>query len=515
MSNHERPTLDYTFLIGATGLLGRYLLRDLLEAGTRVAVLVRPTPKQTGRDRIEGILQDWESQSGKSLPRPVCLDGDISQEWMGLSQDSRNWVAEHCGSMIHSAAVLTFAAEGDGEPWKTNVGGTRNALATCQETGLSHFHYVSTAYVCGLRDGVIREVDLDLGQGFRNDYESSKLQAEALVQEANFLDSRTIYRPAVIAGDSKTGYTNTYHGLYLYLKLMSVLVWNTEPGPDGVRETPVRLSMTGDEPRNIVPVDWVSQVICHLFQNEAAHGQTYHIAPSQPITPREVIEAGYTYFNSRGVEFSPSPASTKSPISEMDRNAHENMTIYKTYEVSDPHFDTTNLSRFAADLPCPQIDEAMLHRYWKYGEADRWGKRRPTQANYADPVGDSLRSAVASINATGDPRLAGGLQDSIGLDITGANGGQWTVRLNPDRQISVHEGIQPDCSNVLRMPAALIRELLTLDEKDLALRLPELGNHVHQGDREEALADIAVLLFRESSARAEDPISLLPKPAIR
>ena len=55
------------------------------------------------------------------------------------------------------------------------------------------------------------------------DYEKCKCQAEKLVHASN-IESKTIYRPAVIVGDSKTGYTVTYHGLYLYLRLMATLV---------------------------------------------------------------------------------------------------------------------------------------------------------------------------------------------------------------------------------------------------------------------------------------------------
>ena len=50
----------YTLLTGATGLVGRYLLRDLLMRGQRVAVLVRPSKRQTAQQRVAGICQRWE-----------------------------------------------------------------------------------------------------------------------------------------------------------------------------------------------------------------------------------------------------------------------------------------------------------------------------------------------------------------------------------------------------------------------------------------------------------------------
>ena len=60
--------------------------------------------------------------------------------------------------------------------------------------------------------------------------------------------------------------------------------------------------MTGDEPRNVIPVDWVSEVMCHLFCTPEAHGGTYHLVPETPITPREIIEAGFAKFGAADLE---------------------------------------------------------------------------------------------------------------------------------------------------------------------------------------------------------------------
>lgn len=454
---------DYVLLTGATGLLGRYLLRDLLLKDVRVAVLVRCGRRETVEQRIEGILQRWESELSRALPRPVCLEGDVCRVGFGLDDADRQWVAEHCRSLIHSAASLDFHADSSGEPWRTNVEGTRNMLELCRETGLGDLHYISTAYVCGLREGVIREDELDFGQEFRNDYEKTKLVAESLVRQADFLDSLTVYRPAVITGDSRTGYTNTYHGLYMYLKLMSVLVWNTPPGPDGVRHTPVRLNMTGNEPRNIVPVNWASEVIATLFCTPAAHGKTFHLAPEHPLTPRETIEAGYKYFNSRGVEFC-GPSRAIEPASEMDRDAHDNMGIYKEYEISDPLFDTTNLKTYAGHLPCPRIDEAMLHRFWKYAEEDRWGKRRQPQPVTPFRMADYLSQLVER----DDFESFGSRDDetTVALDVRGPGGGQWSLVLDGDRLTHVAQGLNGACSARLGLSSAEFLRLLQEDNPE-------------------------------------------------
>jgi thioester reductase-like protein len=443
--NHHRryPSLSkYVFLTGATGLVGRYLIRDLLLQGCQLVVLVRSTMHHSPQERLEAILQRWEKELGKLLPRPVCLEGDVCQENLGLDSRQMQWVEAHCDTMLHNAAVLTFyGSDRSADPWRTNVGGTQHVLDFCSRVGLRDLHYVSTAYVCGNREDRVMEDELDPHCGFRNDYEESKYLAEKLIREADFLDQLTIYRPAVIAGDSQTGYTNTYHGLYMYLKLISVLVRNAHPDDNGVRDTPVRLNMTGDEPRNIVPVDWVSKVICHLFNTPAAHGGVYHLAPEQPLTPREIVDAGYKYFNSRGVEFAGKDSEERAPISDIDQALHENKAIYQPYEASDPCFDVSELRRMAGHLPCPVIDVAMLHRFWNYGEEDRWGKRRETQPSTDFWVSEYLSKLECSV-----PDSARGNGDhvepvSFGLNVLGPGGGQWRLTVCKSQVSEVVPGL--------------------------------------------------------------------------
>jgi hypothetical protein len=52
-----------------------------------------------------------------------------------------------------------------------------------------------------------------------------------------------------------------------------------------------------------------------------------------------------------------------------------------------------NLKELLPDLPCPIIDEPMLHRFLAFGDADRWGKRRRT-AGARRPLADALRGDV-------------------------------------------------------------------------------------------------------------------------
>src|SRR5947209_5873772 len=192
----------HLLLTGCTGLLGQYLLRDLLLDDTPLAVLIRARKHEPAAERLHQVVNYWQGELGRRLPRPVCLQGDITLPGLGLSARDRAWLA---------------GKDRGRDPWLANVSGTANVLELCRHARLREMHYVSTAYVCGLRGGVIGEDEFDRGQEFRNDYEHSKFAAEQLVRGADFLDQATVYRPAIIVGDSRSGYTTTYHGLYCYL----------------------------------------------------------------------------------------------------------------------------------------------------------------------------------------------------------------------------------------------------------------------------------------------------------
>ena len=425
----------YIILTGATGLLGQYLLRDFLIRGHRIAAIVRGNKKSLPEERLEQIMQMWERQLGEYLPRPICIAGDITQPQCGLSQQAVSWINNHGQCMLHCAASLTFNEVG-GEPWRTNVEGTNHVLELCEQTSLDEMHYISTAYVCGHRDDLVMEDDLDVGQEFRNDYEKSKFLAEQAVRAADFR-SLTVYRPVVITGDSKTGYTSTYHGTYLYMKLARLLAQNTDPDENGAHHIPIRWGLTGDERRNITPVDWNSEIILKLYENPAAHGHTFHLGPERPLTMREAIGFGTDFYKITGIEFLGFKDKPPHELNELERWVWANIAIYGSYDFMDPRFDMTNLRRFAPHLPAPALDKATARRLLDYAEEDQWGRRKTPALEPAlfdvaalleeKQTGDSGRSATAT----------------VGLDVLGPGGGQWHLAFTEGRLCHYEAGLPP------------------------------------------------------------------------
>jgi len=377
------PTAPKTLLItGATGLLGSYLVRDLLLDGRRLAVVVRRDRKRPAAARVEQIVAHWEETLGKRLTRPTVLEGDLARPLCGLDPQALRWVAEHCDELLNNAASLTFrGTDRDQEPWLTNVTGTREILAVARESGIRHLHHVSTAYVCGLRTGLVREDDLDAGQEFANDYERTKVEGERLVRAATraaggFLDTATVYRPSIIVGDSRTGWTSTYHGLFAALRLGHTLLSRVTKGTTSGPALLGLIGVAGQDTKNFVPVDWVSAVIAHAVQTPSSRGPTYHLTHPEPLSMdmvgrliQQAVEA-----------YSPDASADDPDRCDEDwfaDNLRTQLDIYRSYLRNDPTFDRTATGTVAAHLPCPRLDMPTLMRMAKFAIDHEFGRTSP------------------------------------------------------------------------------------------------------------------------------------------
>jgi thioester reductase-like protein len=413
--------MAYHLLTGATGLLGNYLLRDLARAGCQVAVIARAGRVETARQRVESIMASWEQGLGRVLPRPVVLEGDICEPDLGFDQEEIGWIARNCVRVIHNAASLSFTAnEQTGEPERSNIEGTRNMLELCRKAKIREFHHVSTAYVCGLRTGRVLEDELDVGQQPGNAYEKSKIEAEKLVRSATFLDSPTVYRPAIIIGDSRTGYTTTYHGFYTPLKISRILA--DQVGFKVIDGAPMlaALQLTGQERKNYVPVDWVSKIITYLAGRSDCRGRTYHLTPNSPTTIAETCAAivqtmrEYIASEARGRSAVPN-------IEELQDVFAEQMSTYQAYWRDDPEFDCTNTRKAAGHLPCPTVDLEMLVRTSRYAVKTNFGWPRPQPLLPDFDVQDYISEIlpVGFRNGHDAKRV-----QLIGVQINGPGGGQ-------------------------------------------------------------------------------------------
>ncbi|WP_437187143.1 SDR family oxidoreductase [Planctomicrobium sp. SH668] len=370
--------MGHVLLTGATGLLGRYLMKDLLSQGVDMAVLVRPSRRNSPHQRIEAAMQVWEKELNRSLPRPVVLCGDIISPDLGLTGPELSWASENCTSIIHNAASLSFVSTGkDSEPWRSNVGGVQNVLEFSEQAGIENFFHVSTAYVAGKRDGLVYESELNMGQEFANPYEESKVQAEELVRSANHIKSLTVFRPAIIVGDSQSGLTFTYHNYYAMLQLGLTLSQSlgVQDFTGKMLSSSFQINVEGYECKNLVPVDWVSEAMARIFTTPELHGQTYHLTPRVPITVRLIKDVIEEIVGMYGVMFSGVNGTVGG--GEIGELFMKHMEVYHSYWKDDPKFDSSNTIAALPDLPCPLVDRQMLKQLSEFAINHSFNWRDP------------------------------------------------------------------------------------------------------------------------------------------
>ena len=263
------------FITGFPGFIATRLVRRLAASGGRFLFLVQPAfAEQAGRE-----LEVIAHQSGSPLASFQVLLGDITQPDLGLTGTDLDQARSETTVLFHLAAIYDLAVKQD-VAMRINVGGTRNVNQFARSlSALLHYHYVSTCYVAGKRTGRIFEHELSHDAGFRNHYEETKYLAEIEVEELKTQLPITIHRPAVVCGDSRTGETTKYDGIY-YL-IVYLLKWPSVLSNFNIGNDDVSL--------NLVPVDFVVEAMSALATDSSAVGKTLQLADPNPLTTRELF----------------------------------------------------------------------------------------------------------------------------------------------------------------------------------------------------------------------------------
>lgn len=264
------------FITGFPGFIASRLVRALASEGARFILLVQPVLAARARLEIENI-----SAATGALPANFSIvEGDITSANLGLSPIELERVQVETNTVFHLAAAYDLAVASE-VAQRVNVQGTQNVNDFVQAIpGLRRYHYVSTCYVAGKRSGLIREDELAHTAGFRNHYEESKHLAEKTVEALKSELPVTIHRPSVVVGDSHTGQTVKYDGIYY-------LIHYLRRWPGGL----TLLNIGNSEVSlNLVPIDFVIEAMIALAGDERAAGATVQIADPAPLTTEQLFD---------------------------------------------------------------------------------------------------------------------------------------------------------------------------------------------------------------------------------
>jgi len=158
-------------LTGGTGFLGTALVEKILRGLpdlSRLYLLIRPSREKGAQERFEkdvlgssafvGLRGSLGDGFGEYLSGKVrVLEGDVHSPDLGLGEADLEELSREVDVVIHSAASVMFDAPLDAAV-ESNVGGTLGLLKLARNWEKRPlFVHVSTAYVAGIREGLILE----------------------------------------------------------------------------------------------------------------------------------------------------------------------------------------------------------------------------------------------------------------------------------------------------------------------------------------------------------------------
>ena len=206
------------------------------------------------------------------------VEGDITLPNLGISDSS---ILSQVTRIFHFAAVYDLSVT-ENLARLVNVDGTKNILDFAKQCkSLERLDYVSTCYVSGRYPGRYFETDLEKNQTFNNFYESTKFEAECLVKaEMNAGLNATIYRPAIVVGNSNTGSTQKFDGPYFVMQWLlrqpKIAFLPSLPHPERYKI-------------NVVPSNFVLDALTHLAETQDSIGKTFQLADPHPLTVEEMM----------------------------------------------------------------------------------------------------------------------------------------------------------------------------------------------------------------------------------
>ncbi|MDX6529657.1 MAG: hypothetical protein QOH41_1947 [Blastocatellia bacterium] len=269
------PFNETVFVTGFPGFIASRLVRRLAAEGARFILLSQPALLGTARAETAEIA----SETGVEIERFRIVEGDITAPNLGLSEAEFERARSETTTVFHLAAIYDLAVAED-VAVRVNVEGTRNVNKFAKSIeNLKRYHYVSTCYVAGKREGLIMETELLHHAGFRNHYEETKYLAETEVEALKSELPITIHRPAVVCGDSQKGETAKYDGIYYLIHYLRK--WPAGLSLLNIGNNEVRL--------NLVPVDFVIDAMAALAKDDRAIGVTVQLADPAPLTTHQLF----------------------------------------------------------------------------------------------------------------------------------------------------------------------------------------------------------------------------------
>jgi thioester reductase-like protein len=258
------------FLTGSTGYLGSYLVAGIFRGHQdRLNLLVRAKTEQEARERL------WQSLQ-LHLEFPEFLDyvndrvrifrGDLTGERFGLTADEYHTLVDSTDAILHCAASLNRKSEK--QCLNVNLRGSLEVIQLARRAqnhhGLRRYSHVSTVAVAGKRQNevVAEDNSIDWSRSDYDPYARTKKFSEHMVHQLLADVPHTIFRPAIVMGDSGRAETTQFDMVQAF---------------DMLARLPV-LPLRPDDKIDIVPANYVGGAIVKIHQMEKPNYGIYHLS---------------------------------------------------------------------------------------------------------------------------------------------------------------------------------------------------------------------------------------------
>jgi len=265
------------FVTGATGFIGKRLVKKLLERkGSVVHFLIR----KESAGKVDDLRAYWGLKDAKAAARAVPVIGDLTAKKLGLGTEAVKALKGQVDHFYHLAAVYDLGADEESQI-AVNIEGTRNTVELARAIDASHFHHVSSIAAAGLYEGVFREDMFEEAENYEHPYFMTKHESEKIVRKECKVPW-SVYRPAMVVGDSQTGEMDKIDGPYYFFKLIQRMrqllpPWMPTIGLEGGRI-------------NIVPVDFVVDALDAISHKDGIARKCYHLVDPEGYRVGDVLD---------------------------------------------------------------------------------------------------------------------------------------------------------------------------------------------------------------------------------
>lgn len=288
IQNNVKPVdMSNILITGVTGFLGIHLVHELLlnQNVKKIYCIIRNKINQPAKKRFTNMISSYFKTSTELLKlideKITILNGDITQKYFGLDEQTYNYLQTKITCVINSAANVKHFVK-PAQIKKDNVCSVNNIIKFCNDTiTLAH---ISTLSIAGFvnkdsKNKVFDENTLYIGQDLENNpYLLSKFEAEKNILIATNTQNLNaiIFRLGNIMPRKSDGKFQDNYTQNIFLSALNSIIKSGVIAKE-LQELPIEFS----------PVDECAKFIIELLLTNNKNS-IYHILSNKELTVSEL-----------------------------------------------------------------------------------------------------------------------------------------------------------------------------------------------------------------------------------